>query len=102
MFEPDFIFVFHSLIVLGSLTWRTNYFRNQLKHKAVPFLAYLWSIIIPRSEILREVMSVYQSSMLGNEDYDERDTGFRQVLDIMVTPVYLQRHPQEDCQTGTG
>ena len=112
-----FFFVFHSLIVLGSLIWRTNYFTNQLKHKAVPFLAYLWSVIIPRSEIslpflcvaskqdqddrsvkppltvldhaqiLREVMSVYQSSMLGNEDEDERDTGFRQVLDIMVTPV---------------
>src|SRR5271169_6579993 len=32
-------------------------------------------------------MSVYQSSMLGDEDEDERDTGFRQVLDIMVTPV---------------
>jgi conserved oligomeric Golgi complex subunit 6 len=32
-------------------------------------------------------MSVYQSSMLGDEHEDERDTGFRQVLDIMVTPV---------------
>ena len=32
-------------------------------------------------------MSVYQSSMLGDEDEDEIDTGFRQVLDIMVTPV---------------
>jgi hypothetical protein len=87
-------FVFHSLIVLGSLIWRPNHFTNQSKHKAVPFLAYLWSVIMPRSEfflpclcvtskqdqddrsvkpplsvldhaqILREVMSVYQSSML--------------------------------------
>ena len=32
-------------------------------------------------------MSVYQSSFLGNEDEDEMDTGFRQVLDIMITPV---------------
>lgn len=32
-------------------------------------------------------MSVYQSSLLGNEDKDEMDTGFRQVLDIMITPV---------------
>lgn len=43
--------------------------------------------VLDHAQILREVMSVYQSSMLGDEDEDERDTGFRQVLDIMVTPV---------------
>ena len=31
----------------------------------------------------QEVMSVYQSEMLGDDDDDERDTGFRQVLDIL-------------------
>ena len=36
-------------------------------------------------------MLMYQSSFLGNEDQDEMDTGFRQVLDIMITPV------QENC-----
>ena len=79
------------------------------------FLAYLWSVatrrwyllyflialnqdnddrsvkpplaVLDHAQILREVMSVYQSSFLGNEDEDEMDTGFRQVLDIMITPV---------------
>ena len=89
---------------------------NPLKHRAMPYLVYLWSVVAGRSEflhssyigsiqdnddrsvkpplavldhaqILREVMSVYQSSMLGDEDEDERNTGFRQVLDIMVSPV---------------
>ena len=43
--------------------------------------------MLDHAQILREVMSVYQSSMLGDEDEDERDTGFRQILDIMVAPV---------------
>ena len=45
--------------------------------------------ILDHAQILREVMSVYQSSFLGNEDEDEMDTGFRQVLYIyiMITPV---------------
>ena len=43
--------------------------------------------VLDHAQILREVMSVYQSSFLGNEDEDEMDTGFRQVLDIMITPV---------------
>ena len=92
---------------------------SQLKHKVVPFLAYLWSLfflsfgflhpsylsrskqdlddrsvkpplaVLDHAQILREVMSVYQSSMLGDEGEDERDTGFRQVLDIMVTPISI-------------
>ena len=33
--------------------------------------------ILDHAQILREVMSVYQSSFLGNEDEDEMDTGFR-------------------------
>ena len=39
--------------------------------------------VLDHAQILREVMSVYQSSLLGSEDEDEMDTGFRQVLDIM-------------------
>ena len=31
--------------------------------------------------------SAYQSFILGNEDEDEIDTGFRQALDIMITLV---------------
>ena len=34
-----------------------------------------------------KVISVYQSSMISDEGEDERDTGFRQVLNIIVTPV---------------
>jgi hypothetical protein len=90
---------------------------NPLKRKVGLFLAYLWSVLVRYSDpvqspylrplkqdhddrsvkpplavldhaqILREVMSVYQSSMLGDEDEDERGTGFQQVLDIMVNPV---------------
>jgi hypothetical protein len=32
-------------------------------------------------------MSVYQSSLLGDENEDEISAGFDQVLDIMVNPV---------------
>ena len=74
----------------GSLTWHTSYSTNQLKLKAMPFLAYLWSAatcrwhllylliaskqdnddrsvkplltVLDHAQILREVMSVYQSS----------------------------------------
>lgn len=43
--------------------------------------------MISLQNVLVEVMSVYQSSILGDEGEDERDTGFQQVMDIMVTPV---------------
>ncbi|KAF9476408.1 oligomeric complex COG6 [Pholiota conissans] len=42
--------------------------------------------ILDHSQILREVMQVYQSSLLGTEDEDEINAGFNQVLDIMVDP----------------
>ena len=32
-------------------------------------------------------MSVYQSSLLGDEDEQERTTGFQKVLDVIVDPL---------------
>jgi hypothetical protein len=50
-------------------------------------------------------MSVYLSSFSGNDDEDEMDTGFRQVLAIMITSVanvYFQWRPEEGSQTRVG
>lgn len=43
--------------------------------------------ILDHCQILREIMGVYQSSLLGDEDEDTRVSGFRKVLDMMVDPV---------------
>jgi len=43
--------------------------------------------VLDHAQILREVMQVYHSSLLGNEDEDQINSGFNQVLDIMVDPV---------------
>ena len=43
--------------------------------------------MLDHAQILREVMQVYHSSLLGNEDEDQINSGFNQVLDIMVDPV---------------
>lgn len=43
--------------------------------------------ILDHSQILREIMLVYQSSLLGDEDEDDVSAGFVQVLDIMVDPL---------------
>ncbi|KAF8638929.1 hypothetical protein AX17_001841 [Amanita inopinata Kibby_2008] len=43
--------------------------------------------ILDHCQILREIMSVYQSSLLGDEDETTRVSGFQKVLDIMVDPV---------------
>ncbi|KDR69275.1 hypothetical protein GALMADRAFT_256106 [Galerina marginata CBS 339.88] len=43
--------------------------------------------VLDHAQILREVMTVYQSSLLGDEREDEINSGFHQVLDIMVDPV---------------
>lgn len=43
--------------------------------------------MLDHAQILREVMQVYQSSLLGDEDEDQINSGFNQVLDIMVDPV---------------
>ena len=43
--------------------------------------------VLDHIQVLREVMLVYQSSLLGNENEDDITAGFNQVLDIMVDPV---------------
>ncbi|PPQ84070.1 hypothetical protein CVT26_013151, partial [Gymnopilus dilepis] len=43
--------------------------------------------VLDHAQILREVMTVYKSSLLGDEDQAEVDAGFHQVLDIMVDPI---------------
>ncbi|KAF8967344.1 oligomeric complex COG6-domain-containing protein [Flammula alnicola] len=45
--------------------------------------------ILDHAQILREVMLVYQSSLLGDEDEAEINSGFNQVLDIMIDPVVI-------------
>ncbi|KAG6911409.1 hypothetical protein DXG01_016506 [Tephrocybe rancida] len=42
--------------------------------------------ILDHVQILREIMSVYQSSFLGDEDEIEQVAGFEKILDIMVDP----------------
>lgn len=46
-------------------------------------------VILDHTQVLREIMAVYQSSLLGDEDEDEINAGFNQVLDIMVDPVVV-------------
>lgn len=36
---------------------------------------------------MREITTVYQSTLLGDEDEATRASGFRKVLDMMVDPV---------------
>ncbi|KAF9555820.1 oligomeric complex COG6 [Agrocybe pediades] len=43
--------------------------------------------VLDHAQILREIMAVYQSSLLGDEDKEEISAGFNQVLDIMIDPV---------------
>jgi hypothetical protein len=43
--------------------------------------------ILDQAQILKEVMSVYQSSLLGDEGEQERTTGFQKVLDVIVDPL---------------
>ncbi|KAF8633476.1 hypothetical protein AX15_001436 [Amanita polypyramis BW_CC] len=43
--------------------------------------------ILDHCQVLREIMVIYQSSLLGDEDETTRVSGFRKVLDIMVDPV---------------
>ncbi|GLB45160.1 putative conserved oligomeric complex COG6 [Lyophyllum shimeji] len=42
--------------------------------------------ILDHLQILREIMAVYQSSFLGDEDEAEQVAGFHKILDIMVDP----------------
>ncbi|KAJ7462784.1 oligomeric complex COG6 [Mycena galericulata] len=42
--------------------------------------------ILDHAQILREVMNVYESSLLGDEDEAEQTAGFQRILDITVDP----------------
>lgn len=42
--------------------------------------------ILDHAQVLREIMTVYQSSLLGDEDNAEQVAGFEKILDIMVDP----------------
>ncbi|KII95365.1 hypothetical protein PLICRDRAFT_34211 [Plicaturopsis crispa FD-325 SS-3] len=44
------------------------------------------SVILEQAQILREIMTVYESSLLGDEDPEERDAGFKRILDVLVDP----------------
>ncbi|RDX56370.1 oligomeric complex COG6 [Lentinus brumalis] len=50
--------------------------------------------ILDHAQVLREMMLVYDSSLLGNENEDELQAGFRDILDKMVDPAI------EMCMTG--
>ncbi|KAF7367249.1 Conserved oligomeric Golgi complex subunit 6 [Mycena sanguinolenta] len=42
--------------------------------------------ILDHAQILREVMNVYESSLLGDEGEEEQTAGFRRILDVTVDP----------------
>jgi hypothetical protein len=42
--------------------------------------------ILDHGQVLREIMTVYQSSLLGDEDLATQTAGFERILDIMVDP----------------
>ncbi|KAF9450271.1 COG6-domain-containing protein [Macrolepiota fuliginosa MF-IS2] len=43
--------------------------------------------VLDHAQILRDIMAVYQSSLIGDEDESELQAGFQKVLDIMIDPV---------------
>lgn len=46
--------------------------------------------ILDHAQVLREIISVYQSSLAGDEDAEEQAAGAERVLDLMVDPaVYI-------------
>ncbi|TBU50315.1 oligomeric complex COG6 [Dichomitus squalens] len=50
--------------------------------------------ILDHAQVLREMMVVYESSLFGNENEEELQAGFRDILDKMVDPAL------EMCLTG--
>ena len=50
--------------------------------------------ILDHAQVLREMMVVYDSSLLGDENDEELQAGFRDILDKMVDPAL------EMCLTG--
>jgi hypothetical protein len=43
-------------------------------------------MILDHAQVLREILAVYESSLSGEESPEERDGGFRRILDVMVNP----------------
>ncbi|KAJ7356948.1 oligomeric complex COG6, partial [Mycena albidolilacea] len=43
-------------------------------------------VILDHAQILREVMNVYESSLVGDEDTAEKTAGFQRILDVGVDP----------------
>jgi hypothetical protein len=43
-------------------------------------------VLLDHAQILREVMNVYESSLLGDEGEAEQTAGFRRILDVTVDP----------------
>ncbi|KAJ7102334.1 oligomeric complex COG6 [Mycena belliarum] len=43
-------------------------------------------VLLDHAQILKEVMNVYESSLLGNEDEEEQTAGFQRILDVTVDP----------------
>ncbi|KAK7064568.1 E3 ubiquitin-protein ligase PEP5 [Favolaschia claudopus] len=43
-------------------------------------------VILDHAQILREIMNVYESSLLGGEDEAEQTAGFQRILDVTVDP----------------
>jgi hypothetical protein len=44
-------------------------------------------MVLDHGQILREIMVVYQSSLVDGEDEEEQAVGFQRILDSMVDPV---------------
>ncbi|KAF4576413.1 Golgi transport complex subunit 6 [Pleurotus pulmonarius] len=42
--------------------------------------------ILDHAQILREIMNVYQSSLIGNEADEEEKAGFERIADVMIDP----------------
>ena len=43
-------------------------------------------VVLDHVQVLKEIMSVYQSSLAGEDSEEDQKEGFRRVLDIMIDP----------------
>lgn len=53
-------------------------------------------LIVDHAQVLREMMLVYESSLLGDEKEEELQAGFRDILDKMVDPAIEMTLTQAD------
>lgn len=44
--------------------------------------------ILDHTQVLRELMSVYSGSLMGDEGAEERRAGFQSILDIMIDAAF--------------